>query len=548
MIRTNVLRRRLAPAALGIVFIAAAGCQDRLPTGTTESGDVPLRVTASVVGTPIATLVVTVTASDIATPLTFNLTVANGVASGTIKVPPGLARTITVTAFDDQGNVTHDGSVTIDVKPGQNPPVQIHLVPRSGQVPVTVTFGSYGVVVTPASATIAVGQQLQLTVAVTDAYGQAVSNPAVAWATSQPTVAAVSAGGLVSGQAAGTVTIEATCEGVPGHSTVAVMAFRLTSGLHSETEDLGAAVVAEFGSGYRLADWVDVVAAAAGHAAAWADSIGLPDQGAALVSSGGQRFYSGWRQFYIQRFNNRTPPSGFLVFDQIDGGVIVLGSWAGLQMPILAVRIPAAAPKVTGISPAIGPQSGGTSVTITGTGFAVATAVTVGGKALIGWQVVSATQITGTTPTGGAPGSADVVVTTAAGTGTCRGCFIYLVPSGSAQFRLTSGLHSETEDLNAAVVAELGPAYRLADWNDVTAAAEGHAAAWADSVGLTDQTSALVSSGGQRFYAGWRQYFIQRFNSKTPPSGFLVFAQVDGGLIVLGSWVGLEMPILAVRQ
>ena len=540
--------RAQGAALLVSAAIAAAGCQDRLPTGAIESGEVPLRVTASVVGTPIATLVVTVTASDIAVPLVFNLTVSNGTASGTIKVPAGLSRTIAVTAMDAEGDTTHDGSVTIDVKPGPNPPVQIRLAPRPGQLPITVTFGSYGVVVTPASATIAVGQQLQLTVAVTDAYGQAVSNPAVAWATSQPTVAPVSAGGLVSGQAAGTVTIEATCEGVPGRSTVAVMAFRLTSGLHSETEDLGAAVVAEFGSGYRLADWVDVTAAAAGHAAAWADSIGLPDQGAALVSSGGQRFYSGWRQYFIQRFNNKTPPSGFLVQGQIDGGVIVLGSYNGLQMPILAVRIPAAAPAVTGISPALGPQSGGTSVTITGTGFAIATAVTIGGKALIGWQVVSGTQITGTTPTGSAPGSADVVVTTAAGTGTCRGCFIYLVPSGTAQFRLTSGLHSETEDLNAAVVAELGPAYRLADWNDVTAAATGHAAAWADSVGLTDQTSALVSSGGQRFYAGWRQYFIQRFNSKTPPSGFLVFAQVDGGLIVLGSWVGLEMPILAVRQ
>ncbi len=118
-------------------------------------------------------------------------------------------------------------------------------------------------------------------------------------------------------------------------------------------------------------------------------------------------------------------------------------------------------------------------------------------------------------------------------------------PTGSANFRLTSGLHSETEDLNAAVVAEFGSGYRLADWTDVRAAA-GNATAWADSVGLTDQATALVSSGGLRF-DGSRQYFIERFNNHMPYSGFLVYDQIDSSLIVLGSWYGLHMPILAVR-
>ena len=146
----RLMSRRMAPPALALAAVLAAGCTERLPTGAIESGEVPLRVTASVVGTPIATLVVTVTASDIAVPLVFNLTVSNGTASGTIKVPAGLSRTIAVTAMDAEGDTTHDGSVTIDVKPGPNPPVQIRLAPRPGQLPITVTFGSYGVVVTPA--------------------------------------------------------------------------------------------------------------------------------------------------------------------------------------------------------------------------------------------------------------------------------------------------------------------------------------------------------------------------------------------------------------
>ena len=182
---------------LAIATLAAVGCQDQLPTGAGAEGAVPLRVTAPVVGTPITTLVVTVTAADINVPLLFNLTVANGVAAGTIRIPPGLARTIAATAMDAEGDTTHDGSVTVDVRPGPNPPVVLHLAPREGQVPITITFGSYGVVVTPAAPSIGVGATVQLVAVVTDAYGHAVANPALAWATSQPTVATVSASGLV---------------------------------------------------------------------------------------------------------------------------------------------------------------------------------------------------------------------------------------------------------------------------------------------------------------------------------------------------------------
>ena len=111
--------------ALGCLALLIGACERPLPTDGTEATTVPLRITAVTVGTPISTLVVQVTASDIPTPLVFNLSVVNGVASGTIKIPPGPARTIAVTAMDAQGNVTHEGSATLDVRPGQNPPLQI---------------------------------------------------------------------------------------------------------------------------------------------------------------------------------------------------------------------------------------------------------------------------------------------------------------------------------------------------------------------------------------------------------------------------------------
>ncbi len=67
-------------------------------------------------------------------------------------------------------------------------------------------------------------------------------------------------------------------------------------------------------------------------------------------------------------------------------------------------------PTVSGVSPISGPSAGGTAITITGTNFAAGAAVTVGGTAAAGVSVVSATQITATTPAHAA-GAADVIVT-----------------------------------------------------------------------------------------------------------------------------------------
>ena len=75
-----------------------------------------------------------------------------------------------------------------------------------------------------------------------------------------------------------------------------------------------------------------------------------------------------------------------------------------------------AAPTVTALSPTSGPTSGGTSVTITGTDFSGATAVTFGATAVTGFTVNSATQITATAPAG--TGTVDVRITTTGGTST----------------------------------------------------------------------------------------------------------------------------------
>src|SRR5208283_1873507 len=72
-------------------------------------------------------------------------------------------------------------------------------------------------------------------------------------------------------------------------------------------------------------------------------------------------------------------------------------------------------PTVTGISPAAGPIAGGTTVTVTGTGFTGATSVKFGSNAATSYVVNSATSITAVSPAGSA-GTVDITVTTPGGT------------------------------------------------------------------------------------------------------------------------------------
>ena len=90
------------------------------------------------------------------------------------------------------------------------------------------------------------------------------------------------------------------------------------------------------------------------------------------------------------------------------------GPYTGSRAYSLPVGAPAA-PTVTNVSPTSGPASGGTSVTITGTGFTGATAVSFGGAVASSFTVNSPTQITATAPAGSA-GTVDITVTTPGGT------------------------------------------------------------------------------------------------------------------------------------
>src|SRR6267143_4408915 len=79
------------------------------------------------------------------------------------------------------------------------------------------------VTVTPATASVPVGQTVALAATPKDSTGRVLIARIVTWASNAPAVATVDGGGLVTGVAAGGATISATSEGHSGSAVVTVV-------------------------------------------------------------------------------------------------------------------------------------------------------------------------------------------------------------------------------------------------------------------------------------------------------------------------------------
>ena len=83
--------------------------------------------------------------------------------------------------------------------------------------------------VTPATASVEVGDTVRFTATVTDANGQPVANPALTWSTSQAGQAWIREDGLVTGAGPGQPTVTATSHGATGTATLTVTASPISS-------------------------------------------------------------------------------------------------------------------------------------------------------------------------------------------------------------------------------------------------------------------------------------------------------------------------------
>ena len=120
--------------------------------------------------------------------------------------------------------------------------------------------------------------------------------------------------------------------------------------------------------------------------------------------------------------------------------------------PTALVTAPPVPPAITAISPASGPTAGGTTVTITGSGFTGATKVVFGSVPATSFSVVSATTITAVSPAQAAS-TYNIAVTTSGGTSATvsADAYTYQAPSGPPGTLLVS---TSTSDSGGSTVGD----------------------------------------------------------------------------------------------
>ncbi len=155
------------------------------------------------------------------------------------------------------------------------------------------------------------------------------------------------------------------------------------------------------------------------------------------------------------QLNATVPQAGTLIYTPSAGTVLPVGNDQVLSVTFTpadganytpATRtvtldvVPATPPTLTSVSPPAGPVSGGTVVTLTGTGFLPGATVTVGGAPATSVTVLTSTRITATTPPHAA-GSVAVVVTNGDGnSATLAGGFTFGGGTGTA-VRMMNGCY-----------------------------------------------------------------------------------------------------------
>ena len=210
---------------------------------STNPGVATVNSTGRVTGVAAGAATVTVACEGQGSPVAITVTVVPvasvSVSPATATLTVGQTAQLTATPKDANGNPLTGRTVTWSTSNAAVAAVSGNgLVTGGAAGTATITASSEGqngtaamtvsvvpvasVSVSPASATVLVGQTVQLTATAKDANGSPLPGRAVTWASSAPGVASVSASGLVMGVAAGTATLTATSEGKSGTATVTV--------------------------------------------------------------------------------------------------------------------------------------------------------------------------------------------------------------------------------------------------------------------------------------------------------------------------------------
>jgi uncharacterized protein YjdB len=204
-----------AVSGTGLVTASSAGTATITATSEGKSGTASVTVSSI----PVSSVTVSPATASLVVGQTVQLTATPKDANGN----PLLGRPVTWQSSDNTiASVSASGLVS-GVAAGGPVTITATSEGQSGTATVNVTVAPVAAVtVTPSSASVATGQTVQLTATPKDANGNPLTGRAISWSSSDNTIATVSSSGLVTGVAAGSVTITATSEGKSGTASVTV--------------------------------------------------------------------------------------------------------------------------------------------------------------------------------------------------------------------------------------------------------------------------------------------------------------------------------------
>ncbi|MGE5093150.1 MAG: Ig-like domain-containing protein [Bacillota bacterium] len=196
-------------AGTALIVATANGVSD---TATATISDAALPVASVVISPDTASLIVGQSLTLSATTLAADSTTLAGETVTWASSNPAVATVSSTGAITGVST----GSASVKATSGT----------ASSTSSVTVTSAPVdpvaSVAVTPTSASVTVGQTVQLSASTFDSAGAVLTGRSMTWTSSDATVATVSSTGLVTGVAAGSAVISATSEGKTGTSTVQV--------------------------------------------------------------------------------------------------------------------------------------------------------------------------------------------------------------------------------------------------------------------------------------------------------------------------------------
>jgi len=200
----------------GLVMGVTAGTATITAISEGQSGQASL----SVSNVPVATVTVSPASASVTVGQTAQLSATAKDAAGNVLS----GRAVTWTS-SNSGVVTVSGSGLVTGVAAGSATITAASEGQSGTASISVANVPVATVtVSPASASVTVGQTAQLSATAKDAAGNVLSGRAITWTSSNSGVATVTGTGLVTGVGAGSATGTATSEGQSGTATITVTA------------------------------------------------------------------------------------------------------------------------------------------------------------------------------------------------------------------------------------------------------------------------------------------------------------------------------------